>query len=145
MCIRDRCQEAFKALCDLLVALGFTISPSKVVEPCQKLTFLGVEIDTHALTLSLPQDKLHSLKEVLLSFRNKTRASKKQLQQLAGRLNWACKVVYGGRTFLRRILNLMNTLCRQSDKCLLSEEFFKDLKELVAAIFGGVQRPVSIP
>ena len=121
------CQEAFKALCDLLVELGFTISPSKVVEPCQKLTFLGVEIDTHALTLSLPQDKLHSLKEVLLSFRNKTRASKKQLQQLAGRLNWACKVVYGGRTFLRRILNLMNTLCRQSDKCLLSEEFFKDL------------------
>ena len=61
-------QEAFKTLCDLLEELGFTISPSKVVEPCQKLTFLGVEIDIHALTLSLPQQKLHSLKEVLISF-----------------------------------------------------------------------------
>ena len=56
-------QEAFKALCELLEELGFTISPSKVVEPCQKLTFLGVEI--------------------------------------AGPLNWACKIVYGRRTFLR--------------------------------------------
>ena len=121
------CQEAFYVLCRLLEELGFTISPNKVVEPCQKLTFLGVEIDTESLTLSLPQDKLHSLKDTLLSFSHRARASKRQLQQLAGRLNWACKVVFGGRTFLRRILDLMNSLCKQSDKCLLNKEFFKDL------------------
>ena len=53
------CQEAFKTLCDFLEELGFTISTSRVVEPCQKLAFLGVEI-TYTLTLSLPQQKLQS-------------------------------------------------------------------------------------
>ena len=124
---REECQVAFDTLYSLLLSLGFTISPSKVVHPCQKLVFLGVEIDTIQLSLSLPQRKLHDLKSVLLSFQSRTRVSKRQLQQLAGRLNWACKVVYGGRTFLRRILDLMNSLQKQSSKCLLNEEFFKDI------------------
>ena len=124
---RQECQAAFDALHSLLIALGFTISPSKVVPPCQKLVFLGVEIDTIALTISLPSKKLGELKDILLSFNSRTRASKRQLQQLAGRLNWACKVIYGGRTFLRRILDLMGSLQKQSSKCLLSEEFFKDI------------------
>ena len=124
---QHECQAAFDTLRSLLVSLGFTISPSKLVPPCQKLVFLGVEIDTSTLTLSLPAKKLGDLRDVLLSFQSRTRASKRQLQQLAGRLNWACKVIYGGRTFLRRILDLMGSLQKQSSKCMLSEEFFKDL------------------
>ena len=123
----EECKRAFDTLCELLVALGFTISPSKVVKPCQTLTFLGVEINTTNLSFSLPKEKIKVLKEVLLSFCDKKRASKRQLQQLAGRLNWACKVVYGGRTFLRRILDLMNTLQKQSSKCLLSQDFYHDI------------------
>ena len=121
------CQLAYDTLCSLLLELGFAISPGKLVPPCQKLTFLGVVIDTSTLSLSLPQSKLCDLQTLLISFRFKVRASKRQLQQLAGRLNWACKVVYGGRTFLRRILDLMSSLVTQSAKCLLSEEFFRDL------------------
>eukprot|EP00111_Clytia_hemisphaerica_P012350 TCONS_00036275-protein len=107
---QEECEAAYMTLRSLLLELGFTISPSKLVPPCQKLVFLGVEIDTVKLTLSLSAKKLAYLKVFLQSFRSKTRTTKRQLQQLAGRLNWACKVVFGGRTFLRRILDLMNTL-----------------------------------
>ena len=123
----EECEAAYMALRSLLLELGFTISPSKLVPPCQKLVFLGVEIDTTKLTLSLSEKKLADLKIFLVSFKSKVRASKRQLQQLAGRLNWACKVVFGGRTFLRRILDLMNTLQKQSAKCRLNSEFFKDI------------------
>ena len=135
----QECQHAFDTLCTLLLELGFTISPTKLVPPCQKLTFLGVDIDTTLLTLSLSEKKLQDLKELLDSFRSRVRASKRQLQQLAGRLNWACKVVYGGRTFLRRILDLMSSLASQSSKCILSEEFFKDLDWWISfmEVFNG--------
>jgi len=123
----EECKLAFDMLCSLLIRLGFTISPTKLVCPCQKLVFLGVEIDTTTLSFSLPQRKLTNLKDCLIAFCHKTRATKRQLQQLAGRLNWACRVVYGGRTFLRRILTLMNSLQKQSAKCLLTKEFFKDI------------------
>lgn len=57
-------------------------------------------------------------------FLRKSRASTNQLQQLAGKLNWACRVVYGGRTFLRRILDMMNSLPSSSAKVCLSTEFY---------------------
>ncbi|XP_066925176.1 uncharacterized protein [Clytia hemisphaerica] len=123
----EESEAAYMTLRSLLLELGFTISPSKLVTPCQKLVFLGVEIDTIKLTLSLSVKKLSDLKDLLQSFRSRVKATKRQLQQLAGRLNWACKVVFGGRTFLRRILDLMNTLPRQSAKCRLGEEFWKDI------------------
>ena len=37
------CKLAFTTLNELLLDLGFEISPSKVVPPCQQLIFLGIE------------------------------------------------------------------------------------------------------
>lgn len=56
------------------------------------------------------------------------RASKKQLQQLVGKLSWACRVVYGGQTFLRRILDMLNLFQSPSAKVPLSAEFHEDIR-----------------
>lgn len=106
----NHCQRAFDTLYNLLCDLGFSISNRKVVPPTQRLTFLGVQLDTTDCTMTLPKDKLKECHNVILSFQNKSRVTKKQLQKLAGKLNWACRVVYGGRTFLRRIINTINGL-----------------------------------
>ena len=79
------------------------------------------------MELSLPQDKLTETKLLVDQFLKRKRASKRQLQQLAGKLNWACRVVHGGRTFLRRILDSMNLLVSSSAKFLFTPEFRKDL------------------
>ena len=113
----SECQTAYNVLCELLVTLAFHLSSSKVVPPCQCLTFLCVQFDIICLSLSLPVKKLTDLCAVITTFIQRTRASKRQLQQLAGRLNWACKVVYGGRTFLRKVLDLMNTMPHSASKC----------------------------
>ena len=124
---KEECQQGYDTLCDLLVALGFQLSSNKLVPPTQELVFLGVLFNTVALTLSLPAQKLAELKGVIASYGNRKRASKRQLQQLAGRLNWACKVVFGGRTFLRRVLDLMNTLPKPASQCRLTLEFHRDI------------------
>lgn len=122
------CQEAFSVLLKLLQDLGFQISWHKVIGPTQKLVFLGVELDTYRCEMALPPAKLAELHQVVSTFLTRRRASKKQLQQLAGKLNWACRVVYGGRTFLRRILDMMNSLESSSAKKRLSSEFHEDVR-----------------
>ena len=79
------------------------------------------------MELSLPPDKLKETKDLVDRFTKRKRGSKRQLQQLAGKLNWACRVVHGGRTFLRRIIDGMNLLKSTSAKFLFTPEFRKDL------------------
>ena len=75
------------------------MSWTKVIGPTQHVTFLGVDIDISDCTLSLGHEKLSKLHGILETFEAKRRAAKGQLQALAGSLNWACRVVRGGRFF----------------------------------------------
>ena len=133
------CLEAFNYLLELLQDLGFEISWHKVVSPTQVLIFLGVELNTVSQTMSLPQHKLVELQAFVLGFAQRRRASKRQLQVLAGKLSWASRVVYGGRTFLRRILDVMNGLKSPGAKFLLTDDFYADLawwSDFLAAFNG---------
>jgi hypothetical protein len=55
------------------------------------------------------------------------RASKKQLQSLAGKLNWAPAVIRGGRVFLHRIIDCITSLERDWHKILLKGEVLADI------------------
>ena len=121
------CQIALSILIQLLRKLGFNIHWGKVVDPTTKITFLGIELDSIEMMLHLPDEKLQSFKLELQGFIHRKRASKRQLQALAGRLSWAAGVVKGGRVFLRRIFNQISTLKHVSHKALLSKVVKEDL------------------
>lgn len=109
----EKCYSAFNALVSLLDSLGFTINWGKVIYPCQKLVFLGVVIDSVNRTLALPDNKLQNLRLLLQTWRRKKRATKQELQQLLGKLNWAARVIKSGRTFVRRLIDLMCSVKRK--------------------------------
>jgi hypothetical protein len=94
---------------ELVDSLGLDINPEKTAEPCQKVTFLGVEIDAIKHTLSLAPKKLIEIKALVKFWSTKTTTTKKELQSFLGKLNWCTRVVSGGRSFLR---NLIDLLCR---------------------------------
>lgn len=123
----EECNRALHCLIRLVRKLGFQISWNKVVGPTQRITFLGMDIDTQNCTLLLGQEKLRKLEGELSEFSGKKRATKRQLQRLAGLLNWACQGVRGGKFFMRRILDAIRPLQRQHHKVRLSAEFKKDL------------------
>lgn len=125
---QEECQLAFSTLLQLLQDLGFQISWHKVTGPTQKLVFLGVELDTLRCEMVLPWGKLDDLHKTVSSFLTRRRATKRQLQSLAGKLNWACRVVYGGCRFLRCILDCMNSLHSSTAKHRLSTNFLADIK-----------------
>ena len=110
----DACVSALNMLIALLWKLGFNINWNKVVDPTTKLTFLGIEIDSVEMCLRLPEEKLIQIRQELAIFQHRKRASKKQLQSLAGKLNFCASVVYGGRVYSRCIIDTTRTV-RKSD------------------------------
>ena len=122
------CALALNTLIALLQKLGFRINWSKVIDPIQTITVVGIEIDTKSMTKRLPQEKLLSLRLELRVFSKRKRATKRQLQSLAGKLNWAAGVIYGGRVFLRRIFNSIGLLLTTNHKCVLTPAVRLDIQ-----------------
>ncbi|CAC5376941.1 unnamed protein product [Mytilus coruscus] len=125
---KKRCAQALAVLIALLRKLGFCISWSKVTDPCHKIVFFGVEIDSTTLESRLPISKLTDLKSELAEFLLRKHASKKQSQSLAGKLNWASALVRDGRVFLRRIINGIMRLKQDWHKLRMSGEILQDIK-----------------
>lgn len=142
------CRQAYETLLQLLQDLGFQINYKKSVPPCQKLTFLGVVIDTINRVLELPKNKLSELKRLVGTFLRKKSATKLELQKLAGKLNWACKVVRGGRTFLRRIIDLSMSCKHVHHYVKLNKGAKEDIIWWATALdifHGFAQFPCDIP
>ena len=64
----DSCKQAQLTLHSLLRDLGFVIAYKKVVSPSTMVTYLGVEVDSVAMELRLPQSKLCKLSQELEFF-----------------------------------------------------------------------------
>ena len=97
------------------------------MSPTQNLVFLGILVDSRAMTLSLPDEKVDKIVTELQNFAQRKRASKRQLESLAGKLVYASQVVHGGRIYLRRMLTFISRLKKPHHKAKLGKEFYKDL------------------
>ena len=61
----SKAEEQKQLLVSTCSMLGVPLEPSKLVGPVTCLTFLGIEIDTMALQIRLPEDKLTNLRREL--------------------------------------------------------------------------------
>ncbi|MEW8562682.1 MAG: reverse transcriptase domain-containing protein [Candidatus Thiodiazotropha sp.] len=124
---KEICAAALNCLIQLLRKLGFAIHWGKVTDPTNIITFLGIELDSIAMSLRLPEEKLQGFQAELQSFLQLRRATKRQFQSIAGRLSWAAGVVRGGRVFLRRVFNKVSSLRHASHRALITPEVRDDL------------------
>ncbi len=124
---KRQCQLAMDTLLSLLRQLGFAIAWEKTIGPTQYVVFLGIAINTMTFSLHLPEDKVKSFRTLLASYRTRSRATLRQLQQLAGKLSWAAHVIHGGRIYLQRVLNTLRPLRKPHHKAPLTPEFHSDI------------------
>ena len=100
----DICASRLRAIHQAATEIGIPLSPDKCVGPTTCLIFLGIELDSVRMTARLPADK-HT---ELIGLVEKWAGCKlKELQSLVGKLSHACAVVPHGRTFLRRLPDLL--------------------------------------
>ena len=102
------CQQDLDTLLQAAASLGIPIAKQKTEGPTTELVFLGITIDTVRGELRLPEDKLRRLEESLTEWGDRRVCSRKELESLIGHLNHAGKVVRAGRSFLRRMLDLLH-------------------------------------
>ena len=116
----ELCATALSTLIATLRALGFMIAWDKVEGPTQRLTFLGVEINTTDGTLTLNAEKRSKLIDFLKTQQKRKRLSRKQLQSLAGRLSWASAVIPWGRLHVRSLFDQLATVKADHHKIPIS-------------------------
>ena len=104
-------ERELRLMCSTCQELDVPLAMEKKEGPATCLEFLGIEIDTVALELRLPRDKLLRVKELVESWRGRKMCRLRELQSLVGSLQHACKVVRPGRSFVRR----MHELLKRSD------------------------------
>lgn len=121
------CANAQNVLISILRSLGFDIAWDKCVGPTQVLTYLGVQFNSNEMSVSIQREKMEKLQAELRFFEGKRRATVHQIQRLCGVLAHCSKVIKGGRTFSRRIIDHLKGLPPGNKRIRLDGEFLHDL------------------
>ena len=82
----SECSVALNVALELCGRLGVPIAEQKLQGPTTSLSFLGIELDTMAMELRLPQEKLGQLKVMIQDWKARKSCSKRELLSLIGRL-----------------------------------------------------------
>ena len=138
----------FDKAINLLTQLGFEINWKKIEPPTQSIDFLGVHINTVSRTLSLPANKLVEFQKLVSKWTLKCRASKKEIQKFLGKMNWAARVVRGGRTFMRRLIDLTCKLRAPHHRIWLGKEARADIlwwKDGLSVFHGSTKFVADMP
>ena len=101
------CSQNLRTVLAVCEELGVPLAVDKLEGPADRLTFLGIEIDTQAGVLRLPPEKLVRLKAALVKWAAKKSCRRRQLESLIGTLQHASQVVRPGRSFLRQMIDLL--------------------------------------
>ena len=103
---RLACLTSFTTLLRVFMFLRAPVVASKTIGPSQEIEFMGIVLDSIRMEARLHQDKLSRTYDLLNSFQKRRSVRLVELRSLIGTLQFACKVVVPGRTFLQRVINL---------------------------------------
>ena len=137
---KGRAHSALETLQDVMASLGVVEAKHKVHQPSQTMVWLGIHYDSRSMTMCIPELKLAEVMAILQEWKGKTRATRRELQQLLGLLQFVASVAPTVRVFSNRMLqNLRDTPHRGSHG--LSLGFRKDLKFFLDLLpqFNGVR------
>ena len=107
--------------------LGLPLNHEKCEGPATCLVFLGIELDSVTQIARLPAEKFNRSMSLLQSWSNKRTCHRQELESLIGHLHHACKVVRPGRTFLRRMIDLLAHFRNRSHPIRLNVDFRRDV------------------
>lgn len=121
------CAESLAKLLEIFAELGLPVALDKLEGPVCQLPFLGFELDSILMEVRLPVEKLAALNTVVSSWLDRRSCTRKELESLVGSLGHAARVVQPGRTFLRRMFELLSVPRKPFHFVRLNASFRSDL------------------
>ena len=108
--------------------VAMPVEPEKDEGPASTISFLGLELDSMAMEVRLPQEKLRKLKTVRGTWRGRKACRKRDILSLIGSLTHACRAVRPGRCYVRRLIDLSTTAKKLDQFVRLNREAKADIE-----------------
>jgi len=89
----------------VITGFGLVVNPDKTEGPSQSLSFLGIQLDSIAQTVSCTAARVAELTALLQSLRHQHIIQRRHAESLIGKLSFAAQVLPGARPFMRRMLD----------------------------------------
>ena len=124
----QECASALSKLLEIFERLGFPVAIEKLEGPTTCLEFLGFEADSAAMVIRLPARKLVERRELLRQWQGKKVCTRRELESVVGKLSHAAQVVVPGRTFLRRLFELLRGVRQPHHRIHLSQAARSDFQ-----------------
>lgn len=122
------CMDLMNTFGQLCGEIGVPIAAEKTVLPTPVLIFLGLEIDSVNMRIRIPQDKLSSLRELLLEVSSVNKVTLCKLQSLTGVLNFCVRAIPSARAFIRRFYNAMAGVQKSHHRIRVTSGMRADIK-----------------
>lgn len=97
----------------LLTRLGLPIARDKIQTPARAVEWLGININTLDMTISIPHKKVQDTLIAVKKYKKRRSMSKRELQSLIGRLIHVAKCVSPARLFVSRLLDALRAADRK--------------------------------
>ena len=110
---KNKVQQAFQHLTQLLEQLKIDTAPEKIIPPTTRIEFLGVTFDSISMTIEVTKERVQEMLWELNQWNTKSAATRKELESLIGKLQFASKCIKPGRTFISRLLQWLRTMDRK--------------------------------
>lgn len=135
---RETCARHFRIVQDILAELALPESVDKIQPPSTRVTWLGINIDSGNMTLSIPHDKLREIQTCIGKALRCRTISKRHLQSIIGKLIHLLKCVRPARLFIARLLEALRGMTRNYVK--VDSDMRKDLQwfQAFASSWNGV-------
>ena len=130
----DEVRDHVEALIALLEGLGFIVNMEKsVTTPSQQIEFLGLQVDTITMCLSLPGHKIKAIRGEASQLLRPGSLSARRLAQFIGKLNATSQAVFPAPLFYRHLQrDLQSALLKGSQNyetlLLLSQESREEIQ-----------------
>ena len=150
----EECARHTQMVADSLQALGFCLNVGKsVLDPTQRIKFLGVEVDTVEMTFSLPDEKIRTIARSCRRLANYAEAGRSQslrsLSRTLGQITAAGEALLAHR---RRSVELERARAqalrkgvRWDEPCPLSAGAVSELRWWSANLRRCPGRPIRLP
>ena len=103
----QECRRNLDQMLSTCQHLGVPVASEKCAGPSLVMVFLGFELDTTSMVVRLPQEKLSRIARLVVEWSGRKACKKRDLESLVGHLQHAATVVRPGRTFVRRLIELL--------------------------------------
>lgn len=121
------CQNIMSMFGIVCKELGVPLAIDKTEGPSTDLTFLGFTIDSVALVIKIPEDKVKSILSLLSETLQRKKIRLRELQSLAGSLAFCSRALPAARAFLRRFYAAMSAIKKPHHFVRLSSTIKEDL------------------